>query len=58
MGDANGDGFITILDATAIQKYIVKIPEENFREDLADVNEDGEINIIDATLVQIMLSKA
>ena len=58
LGDANGDGFITILDATAIQKYIVKIPEENFREDLADVNEDGEINIIDATLVQIMLSKA
>lgn len=58
LGDANGDGSVTILDATAIQKHIVKIPEENFRDDLADVNKDGSITIIDATLVQIMLSKA
>lgn len=57
IGDVNGDSYINITDATAIQKFIALIPVEGFREDLADVNNDGEININDATLIQISLLK-
>ena len=56
VGDVNHSGSIDIDDATAIQRYLVKIePMGTFDESLADVNGDGYITIIDATFIQIML---
>lgn len=53
MGDANGDGKITLDDATLIQKDMVKIEELTQRQKLAcDVNCDGQINGEDAIKIQ------
>lgn len=53
IGDANGDGVISIVDATLIQKYLANL--ENFDDEqlsVADANGDGKITIVDATQVQ------
>ena len=57
LGDADGDGTVTIFDVTWIQRLLVdmKVPE-TFSETAADVDADGEISIIDATWIQRWLS--
>lgn len=53
IGDANGDGKISIVDATIIQKHLAKmreIPENHIK--YADLNGDGKITVTDATIVQ------
>ena len=57
LGDANGDGIISVADVTAIQRFISEISVENFNEALADVNNDGKITIDDATLIQQYLAE-
>ena len=57
LGDVNHDNKIDVNDVTAIQKYIVNIPLENFDQIIADVNCDGKITINDATAIQIMLNR-
>ena len=57
LGDANGDGIISVADVTAIQRFISEISVENFNEALADVNNDGKITIDDATLIQRYLAE-
>lgn len=52
LGDADGNGKISIDDVTCIQKYCAEISIDYIDVNLADVNKDGEININDATLVQ------
>ena len=53
VGDVNGDGEITILDATCIQKYIVQLEDfTDKQKEVADVNGDGTINIMDSTQIQ------
>ncbi len=53
IGDVNGDGYVTVLDATLIQKYSIELPiEGNFNAKLADVNNDGYITVADAACVQ------
>jgi hypothetical protein len=52
-GDVNGDGVVSIKDATAIQKHaamLEQLPEE-YRE-AADVNADDNINVKDASAIQ------
>lgn len=51
LGDADMDGIITIMDATAIQRVLVKITVSVFDEKAANVTGDG-LNIVDATLIQ------
>ena len=57
LGDANGDGGITILDATVIQRYLagfsVNDPERAVR--CGDVSSTG-ISILDATMIQRYLA--
>lgn len=57
LGDADGDGIVTIFDVTWIQRLLLdmKVPE-TFNETAADVDADGEISIIDATWIQRWLS--
>ena len=50
-GDADGDGVVTITDATAIQRTLAEIPTASFFEKAADVDGDG-LNIMDATNIQ------
>ena len=53
IGDVNGDGFVTVSDATLIQQYAIELPIEGpFNNKLADVNNDGVITILDASCVQ------
>ncbi len=53
IGDTNGDGRISVQDATAIQAHIVNLSVlEGVPYVAADVNEDERITVIDATLVQ------
>ena len=52
-GDVNGDGYVTVADATLIQKHsagLTSIADEYLV--LGDVNDDGVINVIDATMIQ------
>ena len=52
-GDVNGDGYVSVADATLIQKHSVAL---TFIADkylvLGDVNSDGVINVLDATVIQ------
>lgn len=57
-GDVDGDGTLSVLDATEIQKYIAKLTEFNeIQTELADLNGDGEISVIDATEIQKTLAQ-
>lgn len=51
-GDADGDGTVTVFDATAIQRTLVSLPVESFNEIAADVDGDGALTIFDATFIQ------
>lgn len=52
-GDADGDGDVTILDATFIQRYAAGISLPTPLNELnADVDDDGSVTILDATLIQ------
>ena len=58
IGDADGDGSVTINDATLIQCVIAEL--ETISESqklLADTNGDGEITIHDATAIQYYLAE-
>ena len=56
LGDADGDGDISILDATFIQRYLadfdLTVP---FNENAADVDGDDDISILDAAFIQRFL---
>lgn len=52
-GDVNGDGDITVVDATLVQKHVVQLETLSAdKQILADVNEDNTISVVDATLIQ------
>ena len=57
LGDADGDGEITILDATVIQRYLAAFTVNDPDNVVlcGDVNGDG-LDIIDATLIQRYLA--
>ncbi len=52
-GDVDGDGRVSVLDATLIQKHVVEIEFISETDKvLADVDQDGRITVMDATLIQ------
>lgn len=58
LGDVNGDGHITVSDATLVQKHVAKLI--TLTDDAlaaADTNKDGYITIADATLIQKYAAK-
>ena len=57
IGDVDGDGEITIADATIIQRFIASIKISFKNQNTADTDEDGEVTIIDATFIQRWLVK-
>ena len=57
LGDVDGDGEVTILDATMIRRYEVQLGALSDQQQLAaDVDGDGEITILDATWLQRYLN--
>lgn len=53
LGDVNGDGAVTIVDATAVQNLIVgNMSTSDTQKLTSDVNEDGTTSITDATAIQ------
>lgn len=56
IGDADTDGTIAILDATAIQRYLAGLNPEPFSERAADADGDGSVTILDTTDLQRYLA--
>lgn len=57
LGDVDGDGKITITDATCLQKHLAEFAMENSLDENADVNMDGVISIADVTAIQRWLAE-
>ena len=52
-GDTDLSGYISVTDATLVQKYVVGIEDfDKLQLFNSDVNDDGEISVVDATLTQ------
>lgn len=57
-GDVDGDGSVTINDATLIQKAGIDLVSfTKLQNRLADVNGDGRVSVFDATCVQKYLAR-
>ncbi|MCI6617149.1 dockerin type I domain-containing protein [Ruminococcus sp.] len=53
LGDVNGDGKVTVVDATTIQQYLAGLTTLSSAQLAAgDVNGDGNITVADATQIQ------
>ena len=58
IGDTDGDGMVTISDATTVQKHLAQIIELNGDYlKAADTNGDGAVNIEDVTQIQKYLAQ-
>ncbi len=56
-GDVDGDGEVSIIDATAIQLHVAQL--QLISDDLAmygDVDDDGDISVMDATEIQLFIA--
>ena len=52
-GDTDLSGYISVTDATLVQKYVVGIEDfDKLQLFNSDVDNDGEISVVDATLIQ------
>ena len=52
-GDTDLSGYISVTDATLVQKYVAGIEDfDKLQLFNSDVNHDGEISVVDATLIQ------
>lgn len=57
LGDTDGDGSVTILDATYIQRELAGLTNQNaFVEAASDADGDGGLSILDATYIQRWLA--
>ena len=56
LGDADGDGTVTIMDATVIQRHLVGLATSSFCKAAADVDASGDVEITDATYIQRYLA--
>ena len=56
LGDVDGDGEVTSLDATYIQRQMAFMDVKTFNETAADIDGDGEITSLDVTYIQRYLA--
>ena len=52
LGDADGNGYVDIVDATSINRAVLLVAGAVINETASDVDEDGEVTILDATFIQ------
>ena len=58
LGDVDGDGEVSVMDATAIQLHIASlqtIPEDKLPA--ADADRDGDVSVLDATQIQLLVAR-
>ncbi len=58
IGDVDGDGRVTVIDASFIQRHIAQlatIPEDGLA--CTDTDKDGRISVIDATMIQRFIAQ-
>ena len=51
LGDANGDGTVSVTDVTMTISHILGQAPDGFNKDAADLNCDGSITITDVTMI-------
>ena len=57
LGDADGDGQITVMDATRIQRWLASLATDyEINRVNADADRDGNVTILDATRIQRLLA--
>lgn len=57
-GDVNGDGVLTILDSTLIQKHCVQLTAFSDKQlEIADINKNGKVEVSDATMIQRIVAE-
>jgi hypothetical protein len=56
LGDADGDGRVTIIDATTIQRHLAGLSVSAYHEAAADVDRDTFVTVVDATAIQRYLA--
>ena len=58
IGDVDGDGVVSITDATFIQRHLAQLNTiDEARHNYADTDKDGRISIADATMIQRFLAQ-
>lgn len=57
LGDADGDGNLSIRDVTAIQRVLAEAEPAGFDAAAADADGDGAVTVADATLIQRYLAE-
>lgn len=58
IGDVDGDGDVSVLDATSIQMHVASIEFiDSKKATTADTDKDGNISIMDATQIQLYIAK-
>ena len=55
-GDADGNGYVDIVDSTIIGRHLVNLSVPSFFPKYADVDNSGDVEITDATLIQRALA--
>ncbi|MBQ6153163.1 MAG: dockerin type I repeat-containing protein [Ruminococcus sp.] len=56
LGDVDGDGKVTVIDANLIQKKLASVSVTLFIEVAADVDKDGKVTVLDAAFIQKYLA--
>lgn len=52
-GDADGNGLVSVMDATTIQRYLANlVANDGIYTDLADCDTNDSVNVLDATYIQ------
>ncbi len=57
IGDVDGDGEVSIMDATEIQLIVAKLKPMVESITVADADCDGQISVLDATAIQLKIAK-
>lgn len=56
LGDIDGDGAVTIMDVTALQRHLAELETSSYHEEAADADDDKVVTIMDATAIQRYLA--
>ena len=58
MGDADGDGEVSVMDATEIQLYVARLKAmDEVSVLLSEVDRDGDTSVMDATEIQLFVAR-
>lgn len=59
LGDVDGSGYVDMVDATILQRYVtlIAVPYDEDQLMCADVDGDGVLTVVDATFIQRYATK-